>query len=318
MSNVHSLTAKDSKAEIRKTDVVMQINTLIEAGRVVAAHLAQEISVAPSTLSQVLNGQYKANTTQVVKKLDNWLRMREQREANPNLDPGFVLTPTANLVMDNLSYAQITQAIVVIIGASGVGKSRALEEYQRSNNNVWKVIASPSRSSLTELLYEIAMELGMAQAPRTKGPLARVIRQRLKGSEGLIIVDEADHLDYPTLEELRILQEETGIGMALVGNNKVYTQLTGGRRNEDYARLFSRIAKKLSINKTKQADVRAIAKAWNLQHDAEISLMIQISEKPGGLRLLSKTLKLAAMFAKGAAITEALLRTAFNELETNE
>ncbi|MBV7315480.1 AAA family ATPase [Shewanella sp. NIFS-20-20] len=314
MSNVTSLT----KAKTTATDVVMRVSSLIEAKRVTSSQVSQEISVSPSTLSQILNGQYKANPAKMIEKLDKWLRMREQRDATPSVDPGFVMTVTAKQIMDDLAYAQITESIVVIYGASGVGKSKTLDEYQRCNNNVWKVTASPSRSSLTECLYEIAMELGMDQAPRTKGPLARVIRQRLKGSEGLIIIDEADHLDYPTLEELRILQEETGIGMVLVGNNKVYTQLTGGRRNEDFARLFSRIAKKRGIHKTKQADVRAIAEAWHVNGSSEMSLMLQISERPGGLRLLSKTLKLAAMFAKGAAITEQLLRTAFTELETNE
>ncbi|WP_447077707.1 AAA family ATPase [Shewanella algae] len=314
MENVVTL----QKAEASQTDVLMRVSSLIESKRVSAAQIAQEISVSPSTLSQILNGQYKANPAKIVEKLGNWLRLRDQRDANPSIDPGFVMTQTAKQIMDDLSYAQITESIVVLYGASGVGKSKTLDEYQRCNNNVWKVTASPSRSTLTECLYEIAMELGMDQAPRTKGPLSRVIRQRLKGSEGLVIVDEADHLDYPTLEELRILQEETGIGMALVGNNKVYTQLTGGRRNEDFARLFSRIAKKRGIHKTKQADVKAIAGAWRITGQDEVGLMIQISERPGGLRLLSKTLKLAAMFAKGGAITKAMLRTAFAELETNE
>ncbi|MBO2589358.1 AAA family ATPase [Shewanella algae] len=314
MENVVSL----AKAETSKTDVLMRVSSLIESKRVTSSQIAQEISVSPSTLSQILNDQYKANPAKIIEKLGNWLRMRDQRDANPSVDPGFVMTQTAKQIMDDLSYAQITESIVVLYGASGVGKSKTLDEYQRTNNNVWKVTASPSRSTLTECLYEIAMELGMDQAPRTKGPLSRVIRQRLKGSEGLVIVDEADHLDYPTLEELRILQEETGIGMALVGNNKVYTQLTGGRRNEDFARLFSRIAKKRGIHKTKQADVKAVAAAWNIAGETEINLMIQISERPGGLRLLSKTLKLAAMFAKRGAITEKLLRTAFAELETNE
>jgi len=314
MTNILSLP----KAEMRATDVLMRVSTLIDAKRVSSSQIAKEISVSPSTLSQVLNGLYKADPVKIVEKLENWLRLREQRDANPSVDPGFVMTVTAKQIMDDLSYAQITESIVVLYGASGVGKTKTLDEYQRTNNNVWKVTASPSRSSLTECLYEIAMELGMDDAPRRKGPLSRVIRQRLKGSEGLVIIDEADHLDYPTLEELRILQEETGIGMALVGNNKVYTQLTGGRRNEDFARLFSRIAKKRGIHKTKVADVRAISEAWNIGGGSEMSLMIQISERPGGLRLLSKTLKLAAMFAKGALITEQLLRTAFAELETNE
>ncbi|ELB2040612.1 AAA family ATPase [Vibrio parahaemolyticus] len=305
-------------AEATQTDVLMRVRTLTESKVISNSQIAKEISVSPATLSQILNGAYKADPSKMIEKLSNWLRIREQRKSSPSINPGFVMTQTAKQITDDLTYAQVTESIVVIFGASGVGKSETLREYKRNNNNVWMVTSSPSRSSLTECLYELALELGLDDAPRRKGPLSRVVRNRLVGSEGLVIIDEADHLDYPTLEELRILQEETGIGMVLVGNNKVYTQLTGGRRNEDFARLFSRIAKKRGIHKTKQADVRAIADAWNVPGSAEFSLMQQISERPGGLRLLSKTLKLAAMFAKGGSINEQVLRKAFAELETNE
>ncbi|MDF4276322.1 AAA family ATPase [Vibrio parahaemolyticus] len=305
-------------AEAKHTDVLMQVRALIEAKVISNSQLAKEISVSPATLSQIFSGTYKADPSKMIEKLANWLRMREQRNNTPSVNPGFVMTQTAKQITDDMTYAQVTESIVVIFGASGVGKSETLREYKRNNNNVWMVTASPSRSSLTECLYELALELGLDDAPRRKGMLSRVIRNRLVGSEGLVIIDEADHLDYPTLEELRILQEETGIGMVLVGNAKVYTQLTGGRRNEDFARLFSRIAKKRGIHKTKLADVRAIADAWRVDGEAERGLMVQISERPGGLRLLSKTLKLAEMFAKGGSISEQVLRKAFAELETNE
>ncbi|RJK86142.1 AAA family ATPase [Vibrio cholerae] len=314
MKNVVAL----QKAEVKNTTVVMDISALIEAKAVTGAQIAKEISVSPATLSQIMKGTYAADPSNVIDKLEKWLRMREQRQSTPNVNPGFVMTETAKQIMADLTYAQITESFAVIFGASGVGKTETALEYQRSNNNVWMITASPSRASLTECLYELAMELGLDQAPRRKGPLSRVIRQRLLNSEGLVIIDESDHLDYPTLEELRILQEETGIGMALLGNNKVYTQLTGGRRNEDFARLFSRIAKKRGIHKAKKSDVKAIAQAWNVTGEEEQALMQQVSERPGALRLLTKTLKLSVMYANGKAMDTTLLRKAFAELTANE
>ncbi|MGQ6950265.1 AAA family ATPase [Vibrio cholerae] len=314
MKNVVAL----QKAEVKNTTVVMDISALIEAKAVTGAQIAKEISVSPATLSQIMKGTYAADPSNVIDKLEKWLRMREQRQSTPNVNPGFVMTETAKQIMADLTYAQITESFAVIFGASGVGKTETAREYQRSNNNVWMITASPSRASLTECLYELAMELGLDQAPRRKGPLSRVIRQRLLNSEGLVIIDESDHLDYQTLEELRILQEETGIGMALLGNNKVYTQLTGGRRNEDFARLFSRIAKKRGIHKAKKSDVKAIAQAWNVMGEEEQALMQQVSERPGALRLLTKTLKLSVMYANGKAMDTTLLRKAFAELTANE
>lgn len=298
----------------RETDTLMRVRDIVENKIVPASQIAKAIGVSPATMSQLLNNRYAANPAQIIEKLGNWLTRRDERTNSPVINPGFVMTETAALITRDLQYAHVTNSIVLIFGASGVGKSQTLREYAKSNTNVWLVTASPSRGSITECLYELAMELGLDQAPRRKGPLARVIRRRLNGTDGLLIIDEADHLDYPTLEELRILQEECQIGMVLVGNNRVYTQLTGGRRNEDFARLFSRIAKKRGIHKIRQRDVQQIAEAWRIDGKDERNLMTQISDRPGGLRLLTKTLGLAAMNSEHGKIDTALLRSAFNEL----
>jgi len=296
------------------TDAITRIKALLEQSIVTQAQIAKEIGVSPSTVNQLLNGNYKADPAPMLQKLANWLTARDQRADAPR-DPGFVMTETAKQIIADMNYALATESIVIIHGISGVGKTTALREFQRTNNNVWVITTSPSRSTMTECMYELAMELGMENAPRLRGPLARALRRRLLNTKGLIVVDEADHLDRPTLEELRILVEEVGIGMVLVGNSRVYTQLTGGQRSEDFARLYSRVAKKRSLTKAKRADVMAVASAWNIEGAAERDLLIRISEQPGALRLISKNLKLAVTVSGGEPLTEQVLRYAFNELE---
>lgn len=296
------------------TDAITRIKALLEQSIVTQAQIAKEIGVSPSTVNQLLNGNYKADPAPMMQKLANWLTARDQRADAPR-DPGFVMTETAKQIIADMNYALATESIVIIHGISGVGKTTALREFQRTNNNVWVITTSPSRSTMTECMYELAMELGMENAPRLRGPLARALRRRLLNTKGLIVVDEADHLDRPTLEELRILVEEVGIGMVLVGNSRVYTQLTGGQRSEDFARLYSRVAKKRALTKAKKADVMAVASAWNIEGAVERDLLVRISERPGALRLVSKNLKLAMACSCGEPLTEQVLQYAFNELE---
>ena len=305
MTNIVELGTKQTAIE--------RICLMLDNKEITGAKLARELGISTSTLSQVKNGTYAADTAAIEEKLLSWLDMRAQKAVVT--DPGFVMTETARQIQADISFANATNSIVVIHGASGVGKTKAAANYQRHNPNVWMITASPSRATMTECLYELAMALGMEQAPRLRGPLARAIRRRLAGTEGLLIVDEADHISYDTLEELRILAEEAEIGMVLIGNSKVYTQLTGGSRSEDFARLFSRIAKKRALTKTKREDVRAVARAWDISGDDELATMIQIAERPGGLRLLNKTLRLSLTAANGEPINNALLRRAFKELE---
>ncbi|MDM5132949.1 AAA family ATPase [Aeromonas piscicola] len=295
-------------------DVLARVKVLLEQSTVTQAQIAKEVGVSPTTVNQLLNGNYKADPVAMVQKLANWLTARDQRADAPR-DPGFVLTETAKQIRADMTYALTTQSIVIIHGSSGVGKTTALREFQRNNNNVWVITTSPSRATMTECMYELAMELGMENAPRQRGSLARALRRRLLNTKGLIVVDEADHLDRATLEELRILVEEVEVGMVLVGNSRVYTQLTGGQRSEDFARLYSRVAKKRALTKAKKADVMTMADAWNIDGAAERDLLLRISERPGALRLVNKILKLAVMYSGGEPLTEDILRHAFNELE---
>ena len=310
MSNVVTLDQNSNTG----SDVIARVKALLEQSTVTQAQIAKEIGVSGSTVNQLLNGNYKADPTAMVQKLANWLTARDQRADAPR-DPGFVMTETAKQIMADMGYALTTQSIVIIHGITGVGKTTALREFQRNNNNVWVITTSPSRATMTECLYELAMELGMENAPRLRGPLARALRRRLRNTKGLIVVDEADHVDRPTLEELRILAEEVEVGLVLVGNSRVYTQLTGGPRSEDFARLFSRIAMKRALTKAKKADVLAFASAWNITGAAELDLLLRISERPGALRLVSKNLKLAVMYSGGEPLTEQILLHTFNKLE---
>ncbi|CAM3278796.1 DNA transposition protein [Xenorhabdus nematophila ATCC 19061] len=313
MSNIIELT----QAQTVQADVRAAIRSAVEHDGVTYSHIARESSLSGTALSQFMNESYRGDNDSVASKLSVWLENRSRRASEMPEAPDFVQTKTVRQIWSALQYAQIAQCISVIYGSPGVGKTKSLQQFARDRPNVWLITVSPSRASLSECLYELTLELGIGDAPRRAGQLGRSVRRKLRGTSGLLIIDEADHLDYPVLEELRILQEDTGIGLALVGNHQVYSKLTGGNsRNVDFARLFSRIAKKVAILKTKKDDVQAISAAWGLGQQ-ERALVHQLAERPGALRTVSHTLRLAAMFARGAneTLSETHIRAAVKDLE---
>lgn len=314
MTNVIDLDQQQEKI----ADVRAKVRAIVESSDVTYAAVAREAGISTSVISQFIKGEYRGDNNGVATKISVWLDNRNRRANDMPVAPDFIPTRTVKQIWDALQYAQLAQCITVIYGNSGVGKTRALQQFAADRPNVWLITVSPSRSSLSECLYELALELGIGDAPRRSGQLGRAIRRKLRGTNGVVLVDEADHLDYSVLEELRILQEETGVGLALIGNHQVYGKLTGGNsRNMDFARLFSRIAKKVSILKTKKADVEAIADAWGLNGKAERDLIHALADKPGALRTISHTLRLASMFARGSneAMSEKHIRAAVKDLE---
>lgn len=282
--------------------LINQIKQHLSQASITQAQLAREAGVNAGALSAYLNDNYKGNIADVEAKLTAYLEKKAVQAREFVEAPAFIETATSRQIFKTLEFAQIANCLATVYGMSGVGKTKAIQEFAKSHANVWLVTASPSRSSLSEILYEIALELGISDAPRRKGTLSRLIARKIKGTEGLLIVDEADHLPYEALEELRIMQEEAGIGLVLVGNDKVYTRMKGGiSPSHEYARLWSRVAKNTSIQKTKKADTQAVAAACGLETDEDaLKVMQSITETGGGLRILTQTLRLAGMVAKGS------------------
>ncbi|EKO9886215.1 AAA family ATPase [Escherichia coli] len=298
------------------SDIRAGLRTLVEYEETTFKQIALESGLSTGTISSFINDKYNGDNERVSQILQRWLEKYHAVAELPE-PPRFVETQTVKQIWTSMRFASLTESIAVVCGNPGVGKTEAAREYRRTNNNVWMITITPSCASVLECLTELAFELGMNDAPRRKGPLSRALRRRLEGTQGLVIIDEADHLGAEVLEELRLLQESTRIGLVLMGNHRVYSNMTGGNRTVEFARLFSRIAKRTAINKTKKADVKAIADAWQINGEKELELLQQIAQKPGALRILNHSLRLAAMTAhgKGERVNEDYLRQAFRELD---
>ncbi|HFY0733353.1 TPA: AAA family ATPase [Citrobacter amalonaticus] len=290
-------------AQFTHNDVRNSIRVLIDNKVITGAALAREIGTSTATVSQFLNEKYKGDNDAVAASLATWLENHNTASTTLPVAPDFVETPTAKKILATLTWAQLAGTIVLVYGNPGVGKTKAIKHYAASGNNVWHITASKSRSNELETLYELALKMGIADAPYRRGALSRLLRQRLPDTRGLIVVDEADWLSLDAVEELRILQEECGIGLALVGNHKVYDRLTGGQRSVDFARLFSRVSKKYVINTVSAADVDSFCDAWQVGGQEERKLLKMIARRPGALRSLSHILPLAGIYAQGKGET---------------
>lgn len=282
--------------------LIQQIQQILANNEITQRDLALQSGISSATLSTFLKGTYAGNTDKVENALANWLAAKEKKTAVFVEAPHFIEIPTAKKVFAALDMAKILPTMVTVYGASGVGKTKACQEYKKLNKNVWLITASPARATISAILYELALELGINDAPRRKDRLSRMITKKLTGTQGLVIIDESDHLPYDALEEIRIIQEEAEVGFALIGNDKVYTRIQGGvNQAHEYARLWSRIGNHCGLKASTKGDIKAIASAWGLDiNDKDLmTVLFDIGGKAGGLRALTQYLRLAGMTAKG-------------------
>ncbi|EDF6600248.1 AAA family ATPase, partial [Salmonella enterica subsp. enterica serovar Montevideo] len=180
------------------SDIRAGLRTLVENEETTFKQIALESGLSTGTISSFINDKYNGDNERVSQILQRWLEKYHAVAELPE-PPRFVETQTVKQIWTSMRFASLTESIAVVCGNPGVGKTEAAREYRRTNNNVWMITITPSCASVLECLTELAFELGMNDAPRRKGPLSRALRRRLEGTQGLVIIDEADHLGAEVL-----------------------------------------------------------------------------------------------------------------------
>lgn len=281
--------------------------------------IAREVGISATTLSQWMSGTYAGDNPGVEAKIRRWFDNVEAARAAAGAmpaAPGFVETPSAARTLAALRYAQVAGDIAVVYGGAGMSKTTSIREYARRAPNVWHATMTPASAGVVTCLEEVAEAVNANGAAGGAARLHRAICRRVAETGGLLVIDEAQHLSVAALDQIRSIHDATAVGVALVGNESVYARMTGGNRAAYLDRLFSRIGKKVRLIRPTAEDVRALVTAWGVSDAKCGAALHDIASKPGALRGLTKTLRLASMHAaaEGRAVCCADVKTAWREL----
>ncbi|GIX17721.1 MAG: transposase [Rhodothalassiaceae bacterium] len=302
----------------RPDEIIEAVKAEIARSGATQAQVAREAGVSPTTLTQLLSGTYAADPSRMTARLAQWLARRREQQSRPAMPaaPAWCETETASRIMAALAYAHMAGDIALIYGAAGVGKTMTARAYQARYPQVWIATMSPATSGVATALEEVCLALGLREPPQSAARMMREIVSRTRDTGGLLIIDEAQHLGHAALDALRAIHDEAGIGLALMGNDLVYTRMTGGTRAAWLDRLWSRIGRRLRIGGTTPSDIKALASAWGLQDDAAHKRLARICRGPGGLRSAVKCLRLAQLMADGRqeTLADAHIREAWRDL----
>jgi hypothetical protein len=227
-------------------------------------------------------------------------------EAAMPSEPDFQATTSSGRMMTVLALSQLGD-MGLISTPPGVGKTASVRQYAATRNQVFVCTASPASRGVNTMLSAILGAMGERDAKGTPQGLSARIRNRVREASALIVVDEAQHLSPQALEELRSIHDDTGCGVALVGDERLAATLKA------YPQLYSRLGVRHSQPRPLAEDVTAIAAGWGVMHGAELAFLHEIARKGGGIRTLTKTLKLAVRAARagGATVCVADLRDAY-------
>ncbi len=307
---------QDAVAETRG-----RIQALVDSG-VQQAAIAREAGISASAINAWLRGRYSGDNDEIGRKLDRWSDSRAARLRAEALIPeiGFLPTPTSRKIRAALGYAQRTGRMAEIYGAPGVGKTTTIRDYATTNPNVWVATMAPDCAAPAMALAEVSDAIGLnPENGRAARTLREAIRRHVRGTKGLLVIDEAQHLAARAVEEMRALHDASGIGLVLAGSHALHGRIGAASAIATTAQLVSRMGMRVRVVEADAGDAQVMLDAWGVQGETERRMLAELVARPGALRNVAMTLEMAALAGNvNGKVNAAAIREARRLLEGAE
>ena len=278
--------------------LIQRTQRYMETHSISQNQFAAKVNLSSAALSSYLNQKYKGSVEAVERQLSEFFKLDEEAEAaaekTASLLPRAAYVPTSisEDVCQSIRFAQLEHCMVVLHGDAGVGKSKGAQKFLRDHpTNAVGISITPSTGTLNGSIKLLARALRVPEC-RNKMDQMMALRSRLDGTNWVIVIDEAQHLKYAALEEIRSLTDdnpmtgEHGVGVVLIGNSEVYSRLQG-RQQAQFAQLFSRIRmqREYTTRKVKEDDVRKLFPVLDEQNARkELDFLLSVCRSPWGIR----------------------------------
>lgn len=214
-----------------------QLKEYMERTKTQQKEIASKLGVSIAVVSLYLKGKYNGNTEELDLKVEQFLSRQKDKVLDKQVSHEFVATFTARQIMAAIQDAHVEGDMCVVYGASGLGKTQAVKQYAKENSGAILIETNMSFSAKV-LLQKLCEKLGI-NSRGTLDQLFDAVVLKLKGSERVILVDEAENLPTRSLEFLRRIYDATKVGVALVGTPRLLVNLKG--KNNELAQLYNRI-----------------------------------------------------------------------------
>ena len=258
---------------------------------------AKLTDVPSGTLSQWGNGKYSGDNAAIATRIQKYFDEQESRAATTfgkPIVPGFIMTFTARRIHNVFNFAR-TGEMCGVIGNPGLGKTEAIKAYRDAFPNVWLHTFSPTTSELMPALLGLCRAIGLQKEKGTNQVLSQAIRDYIRDRQGLLLFDESQHMSEKSLEEIRAIHDETGVGVVFVGNYEIVGKIQGSANAAAFAQRKSRFSQRIFLTQPDAQDISAILDAWNIEAKTEREFLAAIANRAGAgaIRTITQILKMA-------------------------
>lgn len=256
--------------------------------------IAKRINRSPTQVSQYVNRKFVGDLAGFEKDIQVLLRREEDLQFISD-SPAFCSTTPARLMWEVMQYCDERQRMGAVLAPSGTGKTETCIEYKKQNRATVYVTAHVKSHSAAAALKLVAKPIIGAIYRHTVSDLLDTVIERLKGSNRLLLIDDAHFLSWEAFEIIRKIHDCGRIGVVYVGQERLYDQMKGeSTKGYLFDQIYSRIAIKRERFQVTKKDVRMVVGSICKGLDAEcIDYLYEKAKGKGRFRMMKNLLDVA-------------------------
>lgn len=313
-------TTKDRRdAELDLDAVREQIQSFVVTHPFDWRDIARKIGVPMSKLKSFLQCNKGADERRVARKVKRLLASGVTGSRLPFLEPEFVDTVAAREVTGALDLARESGLMVLVLGESGVGKSRAARHYVDADDGgpwIWEdrrpvYMAARAGMSPKDFIGAVADACGAGTWGNNMGRMQDAITEWLDEPGRLLVIDESDVVTHQGFHALRQCWDRASGGLAFLGTSGWIQTLKRGKRKIGMLPQFlSRFGYYVRIPRLDDEDVEAVLEQYDLSDSARDAA---VCGAEGNVRRAVSACRLASEIGDGM-MSAARIKAAFSRL----
>ena len=249
--NVHKLSeiGVENQEPEKLRDIREELNQLLADRGITQAQVAKSLNISSSQISQYMAGKYAGNSEKTEQILTSYIDREYKVQANRLDALEYYQTYNAKNIEKLCTMTHISKTMGVVIGRAGLGKTTALKHYAEKNAGTIYVEANMTYTS-KNFLRSLGMQFYLGSQP-TLFDFQMEIVERLKHTGRLMIIDQAEYLTEKSLDMIRTIHDNAGVGVVLAGLPLLESNIKGkaGVNEQIYTRIFSKfVCKKLEMD----------------------------------------------------------------------
>lgn len=210
---------------------------------------------------------------------------------------GFIETESAKAMLTAMRRVRAMGKLTMIIAAPGTGKTAAKFHFRHTEAPETILLdIAPGEGGIWGLVCALYRRLELGDPDQRRLPEARHCIAEAIGPDGFLMIDEAQYLikvndkgkdNYEAFEWLRMVKEEGGFGVVLIGDTTLDQVLNR------YPQLKRRTHPRVRISGSTERDVKAFCADRGLSDESAVKGLCRCAKHYGGLGAVTEVFEMA-------------------------